>query len=103
MTDLQKLTNEILDFRKKRGWTKGKQIAPKNTAIALLMEAAELIELFAWTKNNKLPKNKRKEFEEEIIDILYWILIIAHDNKIDIEKVFTRKMKKNKIKYPLSF
>jgi len=101
MSDLQELTNKILDFRKKRAWTKGRQIAPKNTAIALLMEATELLELFAWTKDNKLPKSKRKELEGEIIDVLYWVLLIAHDNKIDIKKAFVRKMKKNKLKYPI--
>ena len=100
MIDLQELTNKILDFRKKRGWAKGKAIAPKNQAIALLLEAAEFLEVFEWTKDNKLPKNKREEMENELIDVLYWVLVIAYDFKIDIKKAFARKMKKNKIKYP---
>jgi len=101
MTDLQELTNKILEFRSKRNWTKGVAVAPKNMAIALLMEATELLELFAWTKDNKLPKEKREELEEELIDVLYWVLLIAHDFKVDIKKSFTRKMKKNRIKYPV--
>ena len=101
MSDLQELTNKILEFRKKRNWTKGVAVAPKNMAIALLMEATELLELFAWTKDNKLPTDKMEEFEDELIDVLYWVLLIAHDNKIDIKKAFKRKMKKNRIKYPV--
>lgn len=101
MTDLQELTNKIIDFRKKRGWTKGKAVAPKNMAIALLLEAAEFLEVFEWTKDNKFPKGKKQQFEEELVDVLYWVLLIAHDFKIDLGKAFNRKMKKNKNKYPL--
>jgi len=101
MTDLQELTNKIIEFRKKRGWIKNEAVAPKNQAIALLLEAAEFLEVFEWTKDNKLPKGKREEMENELIDILYWVLVIAHDFKIDIKKAFARKMKKNKTKYPI--
>jgi len=101
MTDLQELTKKILDFRKKRDWIRGEAIAPKNQAIALLLEAAEFLEVFEWTKDNKLPKGKKQKMENELIDVLYWVLVIAHDNKIDIKKAFDKKMEKNKIKYPI--
>ncbi len=101
MTKIEELSKKVLDFRKKRGWTKGAAIAPKNMAIALLLEAAEFLEVFEWTKDNKIPKDKREEFEEELIDVLYWILTIAHDYNIDLEKAFNKKMKKNKKKYPV--
>ncbi|MFC1711825.1 MazG-like family protein [Patescibacteria group bacterium] len=101
MSDLQELTSKIVKFRDKRGWDKqdGKENA-KNMAISLLIEATELLGLFQWRKDNKLPKKKREEFEGELIDVLYWVLLIAHDFKIDIKKAFIKKMKKNKIKYP---
>ena len=103
ITDLQDLTSKIIEFRNKRGWDKqdGKDNA-KNMAISLLVEATELLELFQWTNDNKLPKKKREEFKGELIDVLYWVLVIAHDLDIDIKKAFERKMKKNRIKYPIN-
>lgn len=73
----------------------------KNMAISLLLEAAEFLEIFQWTKDNKIPKDKRKQLEEELVDVLYWVLVIAHDLKIDLAKAFEEKMKKNVQKYPI--
>lgn len=99
MTEIKTLTKKIVDFRKKRGW--GRHHAAKNMAISLLLEAAEFLEIFQWTKDNKIPKNKRKQLEEELVDVLYWVLLIAHDFKIDLKKAFNEKMKKNEEKYPV--
>ena len=99
MTDFQDLTEKILEFRKSRGWVK--QHVPKNMAISLLLEAAEFLEIFQWTKDNQIPQKKRKELEEELVDVLYWVLLIVHDFEIDIPKAFERKMKQNKKKYPI--
>ena len=99
MTDLQELTNKIVEFRNKRGWKK--YHSPKNKAIALMMEAAELLEIFNYSLNDKVSKNKKRHLEGELMDILYWVLLIVHDQKIDIKEAFERKMKKNKIKYPI--
>lgn len=98
MTDLQELTKKILDFRNRRGWKK--YDSPKNHAIALTIEVAELLEIFNYSLSDDIPKKQKKHFEEELMDILFWVLLIAHDNKINIEKAFAKKMKKNKIKYP---
>lgn len=101
MTDLQDLTNKILEFRKERGWIKGRAVSAKNQAIALLLEAAEFLELFEWTEGNQPPRDKKEEMEDELIDVLYWVLVIGHDLEIDIKEAFERKMKKNKLKYPV--
>ena len=101
MIDLQKLTKRIIDFRNKRHWVQEEAIAPKNMAIGLMLEATELLEVFVWTKDNRLPHDRKKHFEEELMDVLYWVLLIAHDQKIDIPKAFERKMKKNEVKYPV--
>ena len=96
---MKKLTKEILKFRDQRNWKKHQ--TPKAMAISLLLESAELLEIFQWTKDNKIPKSEQKHFEEELADVFYWILLIAHENKIDIKKALTEKMKKNRKKYPL--
>lgn len=100
MTTIEELTKKIVDFRNKRGWNKQHQ--PKNVAISLMLEAAEFLEIFQWTSDNKIPKGKRKLLEEELIDVLYWVFLIAHDFKMDLNKAFLRKMKKNEQKYPVN-
>lgn len=99
MTEIEILTKRVLDFRNKRGW--GKYHLAKSMAISLLLEAAEFLEIFQWTKDDKIPKNKRKQLEEELVDVLYWVLLIAHDFKIDISRALVEKMKKNEEKYPV--
>lgn len=100
MTEIEILTKRVLNFRNKRGW--GKYHIPKSMAISLLLEAAEFLEIFQWTKDDKIPKNKRKQLEEELVDVLYWVLLIAHDFKIDISSALVEKMKKNEEKYPVN-
>lgn len=91
---------EILRFQKKRDW---KQFhLPKNLAISLAMEASEVLEIFQWTKDNNLPKEKRQQLEEEIADVYYYLLLLAHETNIDINKAFKAKMAKNAKKYPIN-
>jgi dCTP diphosphatase len=99
MTDLKSLTKKVVEFCNKRGWKKSR--TAKNQAIALVVEAVEFLEVFNYSLSSDIPKGKRKHFEEELMDVLFWILLIAHDNNVDIPKAFLRKMKKNKNKYPL--
>lgn len=93
--DLQK----ILKFQKKRDW---KQFhLPKNLAISLAIEASEIMEIFQWTKDNHLPKEKKKQLKEEIADVYYYLLLLANETGVDIKKAFIEKMKINKKKYPV--
>jgi NTP pyrophosphatase (non-canonical NTP hydrolase) len=97
---MTKLIKEILKFRKERDWEQFH--LPKNLAISLALEAAEVLELFQWTKDNNLPADKKHELEEELADVYYWLLLISHEYGIDINKALERKMKKNAQKYPVS-
>lgn len=99
----KQLQKKITDFRDRRDWKQFHN--PKDVSISLLLEAAELLEHFQW----KSPKEmealpKTKEFDgvkEEVADIYYWVLLIAHDLNINLEKEFLAKMKKNEKKYPV--
>lgn len=102
MSDIKKLTKKIIAFRDARDW---KQFhTPKDLAIALTMEASEVAEHFLW-KNNKEMKKYIKEhrdlISQELSDVLYWVLLMAHDLGIDMVKATERKMKINETKYPL--
>jgi NTP pyrophosphatase (non-canonical NTP hydrolase) len=102
MTDLDKLQKQIIAFREERNWKQFHN--PKDEALSLVLEAAELLEHFQW-KNGKeidayLATNK-SEVADELCDVLYWVLLMAHDLDIDLEKAVAAKMKKNAQKYPV--
>lgn len=91
---------QILEFQKQRDW---KQFhSPKNLAISLAVEASEVLEVFQWSKNNNLPKDKLKNLSDELADVYYYLLLIANESNIDIKKAFKEKMKKNALNYPVS-
>ncbi len=95
---MKKSLQKIIKFRKDRDW---KQFhSPKNLAISLVLEAGEILELFQWSKDNELPKDKRKKLDEEMADVYYFLLLLANDMGIDLNKVLEEKMKLNEKNYP---
>lgn len=102
MSDLKHLTKDIVNFRNKRDWKQFHN--PKDCAISLSLEASELLEHFQWKSKEEIEnyiKTNKKEVGEEIADVLYWVLLMSHDLKIDIIKALENKMEKNKLKYPV--
>jgi NTP pyrophosphatase (non-canonical NTP hydrolase) len=103
VSDLSELQKKVIDFRDARDWKQFHN--PKDTAISLVLEAAELMEHFQWKSEDEIKKhvkNKHTEVSEELMDILYWVLLIANDLDIDIKKEFDRKMVRNDKKYPVA-
>ena len=73
-------------------------------AISLALEVAELLELMQWKNGTTLTlqlESRKKEVGEELSDILYWTLLIAHDLNIELAHAFTDKMAQNEAKYPV--
>ena len=91
-------------FRDERDWAQFH--TPKDLAATLCIEAAELLELTQWRSGELLRDHLadpsiRESFEDELADVLLTILLLAHDQKIDLAAAFSRKMKKNEAKYPV--
>lgn len=104
MSVIKKLQNRIIVFRNKRNW--GHFHKPKDLSLSLVLEATEVLELFQWKTDKQaedyLATGKgRKAIEEELSDVLFWLLLIAFTLNIDLEEAFERKMKKNERKYPV--
>ncbi len=96
---MSKMIQTILAFREERDW---KQFhLPKNLAISLVLEAAEVLELFQWVKDNNLPADKKGDLRDELADVYYWLLLLSHEFEIDLEEALQEKMKKNEEKYPI--
>lgn len=99
----QKFIDSVLKFRNERDW---KQFhAPKDSAIALVFEATEVLEHFQWKNDTEVStyiKGKKKEIGDELSDVLFWVLLMSHDLEIDLPKAFKMKMKQNRKKYPIA-
>jgi len=71
-------------------------------ALSLVLESAEVLEHFQWKTPDEIEKylkTNKNNLAEELVDTLYWILLMAHDLNIDLPKAFNDKMDKNEAKY----
>ena len=98
MNKIQKLTERIIAFRNARDWKQFHN--PKDLAIALSIEAAELNEVFLW-------KSHQDTFDlelmsDELADVFSYAFLLAESCGLDIQKIVEEKIKKNAIKYPVS-
>ncbi|MDA1169281.1 MAG: nucleotide pyrophosphohydrolase [bacterium] len=102
MTTLEELTKKIVHFRNERNWKQFHN--PKDCAISLQLEASEVLEHFQWKNSQEIKdhiKNNKGEIGEELVDVLYWVLLMSHDLRIDLSDAFDKKMMKNGKKYPV--
>ncbi len=100
-SDILELQRRIIAFRDERYWKQFHN--PKDLAISLLLEASELLEHFQWKNADEMAahvKNQKEAVSDELADVLYWVLLMAHDLDIDLKQAVNRKMDKNEQKYP---
>jgi len=98
---MDKFMDRILEFVKERDWEQFHN--PKDTAISLSLEAAEVLEHFQWKSPEEIKAylvTNKDDIADELIDVLYWVLLMSYYFKIDLDKAFDRKMAKNIKKYP---
>lgn len=97
------LTDLACRFRDERDWKQFHN--PKDMALSLTLEAAELLELMQWKQGEELKRHladHREKLGDELSDVLYWVLVIARDHEIDIRRAFQEKLAKNEEKYPIA-
>jgi NTP pyrophosphatase (non-canonical NTP hydrolase) len=102
MDKIQDLTDKIVAFRDARDWQKFHN--PKDMALSLVLEAAEVMEHFQWKNATEMERHVAEhgaDIGEELADTLYWILLMSHDFHIDVLKALERKLQKNAEKYPV--
>lgn len=100
---MDELIKKIKKFRQERDWDQ--YHSPKNLAIALVVEAGELAEHFQWLteeQSGNLPLYKLSEVQEEVGDVLIYLLNLCDKLGIDPLDAAREKLEKNKEKYPVS-
>ncbi len=100
MDTLEKITEALKRFRDERDWAQFHN--PKDLALALSIETAELNELFLWKKENELDQVDTDRVAEELADVLAFALLLAEHYGFDIGKIMEKKLRSNAEKYPVS-
>ena len=101
MQSLDQIKTRLRDFAAARDWDQFH--SPKNLAMAMIVEAAELVEHFQWLTEDQsqaLPPDKLAEVEQEIADIQIYLIRLADKLGIDMEQAVNAKMELNEKKYP---
>lgn len=98
---LEKLQNQLRDFARRRNWEQFH--APKNLAMALSVEASELLEHFQWlseTQSENLSDEKLEEVGFELADVFIFTVRLADRLGVDLDDLVKRKIEINEQKYP---
>lgn len=96
MTDTQEIINALIQFRNERDWEQFHN--PKDLALAINVEAGELLELFLWKAPEEVNKEKAKE---ELADVFAFAFLLAEKYKFDVKQIVLEKIKENGKKYPV--
>ena len=102
-TTISELRDQMREFVASRNWEKFHQ--PKNLAMSISIEAAELMEHFQWRDNQQSAEALEnpetfQEVKDELSDILAYVLSMANSLDIDLAQTFRDKMRRVEIKYP---
>jgi NTP pyrophosphatase (non-canonical NTP hydrolase) len=99
---LDALRLRLRDFVRERDWEQFH--SPKNLAMAMIVEAAELVEHFQWMTeqaSRQLEPEKLAQVEQEIADTFVYLLRLADVMGLDIVDAANRKIDLNALKYPV--
>lgn len=101
MTSLDELRKRLRAFARARDWERFH--SPKNLSMALIVEAAELLEHFQWLTEEQsahLPPEARRAVEEELADVLIYLVRLSDLLGVDLIEAAQRKIALNEKKYP---
>ena len=90
----------ILAFRDDRNWKQFHN--PKDLAISISLEAAELLECFQWSGADTEVRAKKAAMTEELSDVVIYALLLADHLGIDLDAAVNAKVAKNAAKYPVA-
>lgn len=90
---------QILQFRDDRDWKQFHN--PKDLAISISLESAELLEIFQWSADDLYCEDKKDKIKEELADVLIYAALLADCCGLDIDEIIQNKIKKNNDKYPV--
>lgn len=91
---------QVLQFTEVRNWMQFHN--PKDLAISICLEAAELLEVFQWSADDTECSDKIDRIREELADVLNYCILMADAYGLDLDEIILEKLKKNEQKYPVN-
>lgn len=95
----QETINQVLKFRDDRNWKQFHN--PKDLALSISLEAAELLEVFQWSGADTVCESKKDKMKEELADILIYCIQVADLCGLSMDDIVQEKIKRNNEKYPV--
>ena len=103
MTSLEELQGKVKQFCEDRDWDQFHN--PKELAIGMVTESAELLDIFRFKSEEQmkdmLSSEKREHIEEEMADVLFFMMRFASFYDVDLAAALEKKIAKNAAKYPV--
>ena len=96
MKESEEIIQALLKFRNERDWDQFHN--PKDLALAISIESAELLELFLWKNAEDANTEKVKE---ELADVFSFAFLLAEKYGFDVKEIVLDKIKSNGMKYPV--
>ncbi len=102
-TNISKLREEVAKYVEERDWKKYHN--PKDLSLSLVIELAELMEIFQWEDQNSIDEMledevKKERIKDEVADVAIYLLSFCNTSEIDLSSAVLEKIKKIKKKYP---
>jgi NTP pyrophosphatase (non-canonical NTP hydrolase) len=97
VNDIELITQALLEFRDERDWAQFHN--PKDLALALNIEASELLEAYLWKSSEQADIDKVKE---ELADVFAFAFLLAEKYDLDVKRIVLEKIEKNALKYPVA-
>lgn len=95
----QETINQVLKFRDDRDWKQFHN--PKDLAISISLEAAELLEVFQWSGADLECADKQDKIKEELADVVNYCILMADACGLELDDIVCEKIKRNNEKYPV--
>ncbi|MBQ7874133.1 MAG: nucleotide pyrophosphohydrolase [Oscillospiraceae bacterium] len=95
----QETIDMVLKFRDDRNWRQFHN--PKDLAISISLEAAELLEVFQWSAGDLVCGEKTDKIREELADVLNYCILMADACGLDLDEIVQAKVRRNCEKYPV--
>ena len=95
----QETIKQVLKFRDDRNWKQFHN--PKDLAISISLEAAELLEVFQWSADDVVCESKKDKIKEELADVVNYCILMADACNLNLDEIVQAKIKRNDEKYPV--
>jgi len=103
-TTVAQLRDQVARFVAERQWQRYHD--PKNLAMSIAIEAAELMEHFQWVRSDELAElldapQRREQIADELADVACFLLALTNVLELDLSAAVERKLARNALKYPV--